>query len=103
MNPTLNPTADPTPATFVHHHNGGWCSERRTSEGELALTQKENYEIVHLPHMSEAACRSRCEADAQCDFAQTLNHLAYAAGWPPHCQLVGQDAKRMHNVILPKP
>merc|ERR1712198_350983 len=24
---------------------------------------------------------------AQCDFAETYNHLAYAAGWPPHCQL----------------
>jgi len=69
--------------TFVHHHNGAWC----TSNGKIALTQKENYEIVHLPRISEAACRSRCEADAQCDFAQTFNHLAYAAGWPPHCRL----------------
>jgi len=69
--------------TFVHHHNGGWCS----GNGKIALTQKENYEIVHLPRISEAACRSRCEADTQCDFYQTFNHLAYAAGWPPHCQL----------------
>merc|ERR1712156_1145144 len=44
-------------------------------------------EIIHLPRISEASCRSRCQADAQCDFAQTFNHLAYAAGWPPHCQL----------------
>jgi len=81
-NPTMIPTADPTPA-FVLHHNGAWC----TSNGKIALTPKENYEKVDAPHISEAACRARCEADAQCDFAQTLNHLAYASGWPRMCQL----------------
>merc|ERR1711953_1167384 len=70
-------------ATLVHHHNGGWCS----GNGEVALTPKENYEKVDVPHISEAECRSRCEADAQCDFAETMNNLAYASGWPRVCQL----------------
>jgi len=70
-------------STFVVHHNGAWC----TSNGKIALTKKENYELLHLPRVSEAACRSRCAADAQCDFYETYNHLAYAAGWPPHCRI----------------
>jgi len=68
-------------STFVQHFNGGNCN------GD-ALTQKQNYEVVHAgAGISETDCRSRCEADVQCDFYQTLNHLAYSSGWAPHCQL----------------
>jgi len=67
--------------TFVHHFNGGNCNAD-------AMTQKQNYEFIQAgAGISEADCRARCEADTECDFYQTLNHLAYSSGWAPHCQL----------------
>jgi len=62
---------------FVLRHSGGTC---------IDIIKKANFEYVDLGTISEADCASRCEADAQCNFYQTLNQQAYNSGWPPLCQ-----------------
>jgi len=65
---------------FVHHFSGGTCSG-------APMTKRENYEHIGIAHLSEANCRARCVADAECDFYQTFNQNAYSSGWPRHCML----------------
>jgi len=70
--------AKKTQATYVIHQSGGACG---------AVEQLAGYAVDHQSGISEADCREKCTNDAECTFYSTLNHLAYASGWPRHCMI----------------